>query len=847
MIKTTKIQHHKYIHLIIFLSGFTFLIYEVVWNRMLSLLLGATVSASTIVLVSFMAGFGLGAFFWGKYAGTSKKMGQLLSFLLFSLGVLSLLNYILIKYPIPMLYGYFSGKGLSVTGIEIIVFTLVSLLLMVSTFFMGGVLPVVSKIVIQSKAQISTGLGKIYAIETLGSALGGLVTGFILLGSIGQKNTIFLAVILNLVLALTLLLSKKFNSGFEKEVTETAIDSSQKSKRKKNHTEISNDKKAALLSTFIFGFSILGLQATWIRIFKIYLTNTSYTFALISSLVILGLFVGSWLFKKYSGQIKNYIYTMLKALIALSVILGIGLLLLVKMPEFIMFPFRDLLGNPFVKLLIMPMIAALLIVFPAAGVSGYAFPLACRMFSSESREISHSVGLVLTVNTIGGVAGPILATFLFIPFIGVGVSILLFMLLIMLVGIFLSFQLDANRNIKPFKYILFAASLVLLITVIIKPQIRILPPSFSQAEKEIMFYKETVEASLVVGKEKSAGSEVKTTYVNNAVVIGSTYDAIKAVKMIGHLPFFAGVDCGDVLVVGFGMGVTAATIASHPEVKTIDCVELASGLTEAAKFYKDINNDVIHDPRLSLIPGDGRHFLQRTKKKYDLISSDPTHPILGSANLYSHEYFELCKIHLKPGGMVSQYLPLHKLTPENFQGIIKTFYASFPNTTVWLGHTHAIFIGRGEPAQIDFKEWKKNISEIERDPVFYSDPYHLAAGLMLDGEIIKNFSSEIKINTDNLSYLEFFTPSCFDEDNLNKNITFLSENRVEVNEVFSSIDDPQKMERFIRGNQNFIKSAISFQNGEKQKSLDELHEAVKVNPENQEYPFLIKFYYNVDR
>jgi len=317
--------------------------------------------------------------------------------------------------------------------------------------------------------------------------------------------------------------------------------------------------------------------------------------------------------------------------------------------------------------------------------------------------------------------------------------------------------------------------------------------------------------------------------------------------MIGHLPFFAGLDCQDVLVIGFGMGVTAATIGTHTEVKSIDCIELAAGLKDAAKYYNDINNNIINDPRLNFIPGDGRHFLQRTSKKYDLISSDPTHPILGSSNLYSLEYFELCKTHLKKGGMVSQYLPLHKLTPKNFQGIIKTFYTAFPHATVWLGHTHAILIGSAEALNINYEDWQNNISKIGRDPVFYSDPWHLAAGLMLDGKSIKKFPSETRINTDNRSYLEFFSPSCFDADNLIKNITFLSENRANINRVFNGIEDAPKMDRFVQGNQNFIKSVISFQKGEKQKSLEELRMAVRVNPENQEYPFLIKFYYNVAR
>ena len=118
---------------------------------------------------------------------------------------------------------------------------------------------------------------------------------------------------------------------------------------------------------------------------------------------------------------------------------------------------------------------------------------------------------------------------------------------------------------------------------------------------------------------------------------------------------------------------------------------------------------------------------------------------------------------------------------------------------------------------------------------------------MLDKTQISNIDPEININTDNLSYLEFFKPSCFDNDNLSKNITYLSNNRTDLNQVFSAIPDPEQMNRFVAGSQHFIKSSIYFQEGQQQKSLDELRNAARINPENQEYPFLIKFYFNVPR
>jgi spermidine synthase len=801
---------------------------------MLSLVLGATTSASTIVLVAFMAGFGIGAFYWGEKSDTVNKPVKMLAFLLIAIGISSMLNYFLIKTIFPSVYSLMGSIGIT----DFLVYFLSAFSLMASTFFMGGILPIVSKMLILSNDQISSGIGRIYAFETLGSTIGGILAGFLFLGKIGQQNTIILAVVINLLLAAYLLV--KGNYVYKKEIVKDSIEKVTKIKK----GEMGTNRLIAMVSTIIFGFSILGLQIIWIRIFKIYLTNTSYTFALIASLVILGLFTGSWLFKKWNHKFNDLRILMFKIFILFGIVCAIGFVVLVKMPELIMFPFKSLLGNPFIKLLLMPMIASLLVVFPPTALSGFAFPLACKLYTSSSTNIGKNVGIVLSFNTIGTIFGPLVATFILIPLIGAALSVLLFLIIGLMGALFIVFKLQ-NKSLA--KFVLIGIIAILLITIIIKPQVQILPPSFSNTDKEVIFYKETVEASLVVSKEKNNKSEVKTTYVNNAVVIGSTYDAIKAVKMIGHLPFFAGLDCKEVLVVGFGIGVTTSTIASHPEVKSIDCIELAAGLKEAAKYYSDVNNNIINDPRLKFIQGDGRHFLQRTSKKYDLISSDPTHPILGSSNLYSKEYFELCNNHLNKGGMVSQYLPLHKLRPQDFQGIIKTFGDVFAHASVWLGHTHAILVGSNEPLLINFNEWEKNIAKTGKDRVFYSNPYHLAAGMMLSPEGIKNIDEEIEINTDDRSYLEFFSPACLDLNNLNENISFLSNQRSEIYDVFNYVPDAHQMKNFVSGSQHFIKSVISFQNGNRQKSLDELREAVRINPENQEYPFLIKFYYNVQR
>jgi spermidine synthase len=661
-------------------------------------------------------------------------------------------------------------------------------------------------------------------------------------------NTVWLAVGINLVLAAGLHLTRMFGQVEPTAVAESTSDTetpetiSPKSRRGRGF-DPAMSRQVALVAAFVCGFAMLGLQVLWLRMFRIYFTNTSYTFALVASLVILGLFTGSFFFKRWGRSIGNHVQSMLRVILLMGASTAVGLLLLIYLPETLMFPFQEALADPLSRMLLLPLVASLLIVFPPAVFSGYAFPLACRMYTSGSQSISRDVGFVLMVNTIGCVIGPIAAAFFLLPMFGATISVVLMLALLTAAALYVLHRSAPLHLTRFTRSILYVVATGLVVVIIYRPDIRILPPSFSQFDREVLFYRESVEGTLSVGQDKNSRTGVRYTYVNNSAVIGSTYDAIKIVKMVGHYPFLLGAECKKVLVIGFGIGVTTSAIASHQEVESIECVELVAGLKDAARFYSDLNRNVVEDSRLKIISGDGRHYLQRTSNTYDLISCDPTHPILGSGNLYTKEYFTLCREHLNPGGVVSQYLPLHKLRTEELMGIITTFHSVFPNCTVWLGQHHTMLLGRVEPIQIDFEQWAARAAAIGQDSRFYTDPYHLAAALVLDGPTIERLGAESRINTDDHSYTEFFAPACLDEDNLVKNLRFLMDNRTQIGAVFNNIGNPVMMEGFVQGNQLLTESLLYQMSGDNQRGLQALREACRVNPENQEYPFLIRLYY----
>ncbi len=835
MLSSKKQIHISILFLIIFLSGISFLIFEVSWFRMLALIIGSTSSSSAIVLSGYLSGMGLGAYYFGKYRCTFP-----IWILFVGIAVLAFGNYFFVKFTIPFFYQtvpFFSPQIIKLVG-----YVLTILVVFLPAFLMGGVFPLIAQSMKVPDVEKNSKLAKLYAFETLGSVIGGLITGFFLIKTFGQFYTISIAIAILFSLAIITFVYRKCFSLKSHSTRDIDLGNDVKI----NGVMKSNNWQIAFLTTFVCGFVVVSMQTIWFRFFKVYFVNTSYTFAIISSSVVFGLYLGSWFYSVFEKKIINKVKTIFKILLCLSFAAIVGLIITIYLPSLLIIPLAVMEEDYLVRIILIPILTAVLVIVPVSAISGFCMPLTWSLVTKSDMDTAESTGKILFANSLGSVLGPLLTIFVFIPIFGNALSVVFPVFLSGIVALWIVY-----KNFFPQKKILFSFSMLLfsffaIIILSIKPIVRVLPPSFNKYDKEIIAYGETIEGSYVVGKDRDTKNPVLTTYVNNSSVIGSTYDAIKAVKMVGNIPFLMGLDCENALVVGFGIGVTTSAIASNPKVKHIDCVELMPDLKNVAHFYSDLNKEVYNDPRLKIYGGDGRHFLQTTQNKYDLISSDPTHPILGSGNIYTKEYFELCKNHLTQNGMISQYLPLHKLRLSDLLGIVKTFYSVFSDATVWIAQYHAILIGSnsGNSVPIDFRRWKYETQNLQNDDYFYNNPYHLAASLIFTNEQIEENTANITINTDDKSYLEFFSFDAFKTINLIDNLTFLNQHRGGINSAFVNVEDPKLFSKFIYANQLFTEGVIEMLRENQLGYKFALKKAIEVNPENQEFPFLLKLLFN---
>ncbi len=187
-------------------------------------------------------------------------------------------------------------------------------------------------------------------------------------------------------------------------------------------------------------------------------------------------------------------------------------------------------------------------------------------------------------------------------------------------------------------------------------------------------------------------------------------------RMLGHLSALLHPQPRSILVVGCGAGVTAGTFVLYPEVERIVLCEIEPLIpTVAAGFFGKENYNVVLDPRVRIVYDDARHYLLTTHEKFDIITSDPIHPwVKGSAALYTKEYFELCRRHLNPGGIVTQWVPLYESSPDVVKSEMATFFAAFPHGTIWSNDINGagydvVLLGRTEPMKIDVDELQQRL------------------------------------------------------------------------------------------------------------------------------------------
>jgi len=733
------------------LSGVSGLVYELVWIRLLSHLLGGTTFAISAVLAAFMGGLALGSRFFGGRADRTRRPLRLYAMLETAVGLLGLgvhaavlflkPSYVLLAQSLPEGSMAFLRVGVAL------------LILLPPTFFMGGTLPVLGRFIVRRSDRLGRGLGLLYAVNTFGAVLGVFLAGFVFIPQLGLPLCTLLAASGNLLIAGFILLIDRFQPEMEAVAA----------KESPREVDAESAEMQVGLLAFLFaasGFTAMGYELYWTRALDHFLGNSTYAFSTMLTTFLLGLSLGGWLGGRIADRAKSpaawlgrvQIAAALSALATVPLIWG----LLPRLASVAWFSgtaldWNSYLGHRF--------LAALLIMALPTLLLGMTFPLVNRIGIVGLSRLGKGIGRLYFANTLGSIAGSLAAGFALLPLLGAKGAILA----TALVGAFIGLAAHlANRRRGRWEPWL-AGLLVMLMaagTPLLLDSGRSLPADSQKPEDLVLFDREDATADTRV-YQKPGG--VMHMAVDGHHIGGTDPSILRKEKILAHLPMAMVPGATRTLSVGLGSGVTLGTLSLYDEIEELDCVEIVPGVAESARLFAAANYHVLDDPRMRLVVGDGVQFLLTDRGGFDVISSDSklNPEYSGNAAMLSRDYYELCRDRLSDRGVMVQWLATH-LPAREVKIVARSFLAAFPHAGIfWLDPYNIILVGSRAPlayhidrarAFLENERVRADLSTLMLD-----DPYVMPSLFVSSDEGLEEGVGEGPVNSWTRPILEFST------------------------------------------------------------------------------------------
>jgi predicted membrane-bound spermidine synthase len=632
---------------IFFFSGFAALMYQVAWQRLLTVYYGVGSVSITLIVSVYMFGLGLGALFGGFLAERSKN-----KIILYFIVELLIGCFGLISLPfLDFLGRYTAGSNYLLSFLYMFAF------LSIPTFLMGITLPLLTKIFNNLIRNFLETVSYLYFTNTIGAAAGAVFASYVIISFWGLDNTVFVAVTINFVLALLILSARLFPAI--KEESSAAVQDGE------NEAILG---RAAYLLVFVTGFLAIGYEIVWFRIVQILVKSSPYAFSSVLCVYLSGIAFGSFgmnhFLKKNRSFDKKNTFFLIQFLIGFFVIaIIIGYYYLTKFTPFWIFTRTSFsVGlHPIIKLPSLSSPGAFLrdsyllfdvflwpfiFVFIPTLLMGASFPLISLLALSKKDHEGQTIGTVYFFNITGNVIGGIFTGFLLLTYFGTEITLLVFSLIGILFLLFV--KRFASKELQMNKRIAVVVSLI-IVSVLFFPKQGQLYEILHRAPKKFEKYFEEGRDGIVMTYQKN---ERLINYINGLSHGGRPdYQNFHWVnEAVKYSP-----STENILIIGYGTGSVAEAALKINGVKKVTIVELNNELMvnlEKITFFEEM----LSDNRVNLIIDDGRRFLLRSEDKFDLVFMDPIRPMTAySNNVYSLEFFNLVKQHLKEDSVFVVY------------------------------------------------------------------------------------------------------------------------------------------------------------------------------------------------
>lgn len=677
--------------LLFFCSGATALVYEVLWSKYLSMLLGSTVQAQTLVLAVFMGGLALGNRIFGKRADLLTKPLTAYGWIEVVIGLYAFFFYAIYGLGDALFVGV--GKNLlEHSTLLLMVKGLISAgLLIVPTVLMGGTLPLLAAW-LQGRADSGekfferNPIGIFYAVNSLGAVFGAGIAGFYLVQNLGLPMSLQAAAFVNVIVGIAAVAIGKQTEPFEAKARGTVTGSA-------------GSVRVGWMGGLVMltGAISMGLEVLFARSLALLVGGSLQAFAIVLMSFILGIGLGSLVISSSAlAQRKpaRVIFGLLLgagSLVALYVILIEEWTILYSNLRFGLAANRSgYIGHQFLVALV-----AMIVLGLPASLLGAVLPLCLRLVSGEGGLVANKVGRLLTANTLGAVVGVLVTGFLLMPMLGLRNALagLAMLVVAIAVGTALKQNFRRSRNVgltiglvllgailltgEDWRYVVGSGIFRLRNSALTKESIET-----RKKNVELLFYKDAPDATVAVERSTNQGQRQIFLRINGKVD-ASTVGDLATQYLLAHLPMAARPDAKEVFVLGFGSGITGGAFLGHP-IERLTIAENCQPVLDAAPLFAQWNRGVKTNSRTRIRREDARTVLKLSEQKYDVIISEPSNPwVAGIGSVFSREFYELAASRLSEGGVMAQWFHIYEMHDGIVFLVLRTFAEAFPYVEIW--------------------------------------------------------------------------------------------------------------------------------------------------------------------
>lgn len=724
------------------LSGAAGLIYESVWARYVSLLVGHSAYAQVIVLVMFLGGMAIGSLLTAKWSDRIRA---------------PLLWYALAEALIGIFAMLFHGVFIGVTrlayeswlpslspgfGVTAAMWTIAAVLILPQSILLGATFPLMTAGAIRYRpGRAGTWLGLLYFANSFGASMGALVEGFYLIGAFGLDGTLRAAAALNGIVAVGILValarpSQVFGESAARPATVDSVPPRDESKDSVGLRAMPPHLGSVLLAvSFATAFSSFFYEIAWTRMLSLVHGSATHSFELMLSAFVLGLALGSLWISRRADRLEDPISTLARLQWAM------GVAAIATLPLYVLSfdwtaALLTALGNTDGDYRVYSTVRygiTLVIMLPATFCAGTTLPLITRtLLASGSGE--RAIGAVYGVNTIGSIMGAGIAALVLVPLIGLKWLLISGGLIDVAVGAALFIWSDRARGTRPNQRRLWiagpATAVVIAGLVSLSPltparmasgvyrYAAVMPPDMYH----YFFYRDGRTASVSVRQETSDTTGLKTISTNGkpdaSVAPGwiEAYDSTAPKMMLDQdmstqmfLPLLtlAHSPKGKIgAVIGQGSGITSHMLLASPNVERLHTIEIEPEMIRGSRLFYPGNRRVFDDVRSTFQTDDARAFLAATGPRFDFVVSEPSNPwVSGVSSLFTVEFYHRVRSRLQPNGIFVQWFHLYEMDDVAVSSVIASIDRVFPSYRIYLSSNADIIIVAGAAAQLQQPDW----------------------------------------------------------------------------------------------------------------------------------------------